>query len=313
MLIMGAKPVDGLAAKVNLWYFSAMDAITEEDQKTRGLRFQRDFLQRMGGGLQLSVLFQSLPNIAFVAKDHESRFVAANDLALKIFNLQHEWEMWGRRDADFFPRDIAEGFVEEDRRVMSSGETRTYYAQMVPDIAGPLNWYVVTVAPLRDPREHICGVAITLYDLHEVGGVARPFAQMEPALRHLHTRFREVVTTKQLAALCHLSERQFTRVFRQLLGESPMRYLIRQRLRAARNELIATNRPVGAIGLDCGFYDQSAFTRAFRAETGLTPARYRAQHRHDMEGRPLPEPGDGLRTGRPGLATGTGTSDTGRP
>src|SRR5690606_2215561 len=99
-----------------------------------------------------------------------------------------------------------------------------------------------------------------------------------PALRHLHTRYREVVETKKLAALTHLSERQFTRVFRNLLGESPMRYLIRQRIRAASQELITTDRPAGAIALDCGFYDQSAFTRAFRSHTGMTPAKYRRQH-----------------------------------
>jgi AraC-like DNA-binding protein len=108
--------------------------------------------------------------------------------------------------------------------------------------------------------------------------VALPFSQLEPALRHLHTRFREAITTAELAALCHLSERQFTRVFRRLLGESPMRYLIRQRLHAARHDLIANDRPAGAIALELGFYDQSAFTRAFRAATGITPAAYRSRH-----------------------------------
>lgn len=221
--------------------------------------------------------------VAFLAKDEWSRFVCANAPTLKIFNLEHEWEILGKTDADFFSRPLAASFVEEDKRVMASGETRTYYSQMVPDIAGPLNWYVVTVAPLRDPAAGICGVAMVLYDLHEVGGVARPFSQMEPALRHLHTRFREAITTSELAALCHLSERQFTRVFRGLLGESPMRYLIRQRLRAARHELIASDRPIGAIAIDLGFYDQSAFTRAFRAETSVTPATYRARHVSEID------------------------------
>ena len=252
-------------------------------EKTDALRFQRDFLDHIGGGLQLSSLFATLPMIAFLAKDRKSRFVCANARTLKIFNLEHEWEMLGKRDRDFFPREISSGFEEEDRRVMRSGETRTYYAQMVPDIAGPLNWYVVSVAPLRDPRARICGVAIALYDLHEVGGVARPFSQMEPALRHLHTRYCEAITTAGLAALCHLSERQFARVFHRLLGESPMRYLIRQRLRAACHELIATDHAAGAIALDLGFYDQSAFTRAFRAESGMTPARYRQRHLQELE------------------------------
>ena len=249
--------------------------MTEEEQARQ---FQRDFYDRIGGGLQLSTLFATLPMIAFLAKDRESRFVCANARTLKIFNLQHEWEMLGKTDSDFFPREISAAFVEEDQGVMRRGETRTYYAQMVPDINGPLNWYVVSVAPLRDPAGATCGVAIVLYDIHEVGGVAHPFQQMEPALRHLHTRFRETIETRELAARTHLSERQFTRVFRKLLGESPMRYLIRQRIRAACQDLIATDRPAGAIALDCGFYDQSAFTRAFRIQTGMTPARYRQRH-----------------------------------
>ncbi|MCB1203941.1 MAG: AraC family transcriptional regulator [Verrucomicrobiae bacterium] len=259
------------------------NALIQQD-KAHALRFQKDFLERLGGGLQLSALFAHLPMVAFLAKDEQSRFVCANTPTLKIFNLEHEWEMLGKTDADFFSRPLAESFVEEDRRVMSSGETRTYYAQMVPDIAGPLNWYVVTVAPLLDPRKEICGVAIVLYDQHEIGGVAQPFSQLEPALRHLHTRFRKAITTAELAALCHLSERQFTRVFHRLLGESPMRYLIRQRLHAARHELIASDRPAGAIALDLGFYDQSAFTRAFRAATGITPAAYRDRHLKEMNG-----------------------------
>jgi AraC-like DNA-binding protein len=64
-----------------------------------------------------------------------------------------------------------------------------------------------------------------------------------------------------------------------------MRYLIRQRLHAARHELIANDRPAGAIALDLGFYDQSAFTRAFRAEAGVTPAAYRQRHLQELEGK----------------------------
>jgi AraC family transcriptional regulator len=39
--------------------------------------------------------------------------------------------------------------------------------------------------------------------------------------------------------------------------------------------LRATDRPLGQIALICGFYDQSHFTRAFRARFHLTPSAYR--------------------------------------
>jgi len=266
-----------LAGSVILWYFPAMN------EEFQAQQFQQAFLKRMGGGLQLSVLFGTLPMIAFLAKDKQSRFVCANARTLKIFNLEHEWQMLGKRDRDFFPRELAASFVDEDRRVMRTGKTRTYYSQLVPDIKGPLNWYVVSVAPLRDARGRISGVAIVLYDLHEVGGMTQPFQQLESALRHLHTRFRDPMETKHLAALTHLSERQFTRLFHKLLGDTPMRYLIRQRIRAACQDLIATDRTAGAIAVECGFYDQSAFTRAFRAQTGLTPAAYRRRHLGTLE------------------------------
>ena len=253
-------------------------------------RFQQAFLKRMGGGLQLSSLFATLPMIAFLAKDKGSRFVCANARTLKIFNLQHEWQMLGKLDRDFFPHELAASFVDEDRRVMRTGKTRTYYAQMVPDIDGLLKWYVVSVAPLRDARGRICGVAIVLYDLHEVGGVTQPFQQIEPALRHVHTRFREPIETKKLAALAHLSERQFTRLFHKLLGESPMRYLIRQRIQAACQDLIATDHTAGTIALDCGFYDQSSFTKAFRVHTGLTPAAYRRRNLGELKVRRMRNP-----------------------
>lgn len=284
-------------------------------------RYQQAFLQRMGGGLQLSALFATLPMIAFLAKDKDSRFVCANARTLKIFNLQHEWQMLGKLDRDFFPRELAASFVDEDRRVMRTGKTRTYYAQMVPDISGLLKWYVVSVAPLRDSRGRICGVAIVLYDLHEVGGVTQPFQQMEPALRYLHTRFREPIETRHLAALTHLSERQFTRLFHKLLGESPMRYLIRQRIQAACQDLIATDHTAGSIALDCGFYDQSAFTKAFRVQTGLTPAAYRRQHLEELKVRGMrnaPHPAHSpsargnssiaLRTSRLGGTSGSNSS-----
>jgi len=249
----------------------------EHTQKS-ALRFQNAFLQRIGGGLQLSALFETLPMIAFLAKDKQSRFVCANARTLRIFNLDQEWQMLGRMDRDFFPRELAASFVDEDRRVMRTGRTHTYYSQMVPDINGPLNWYVVSVSPLRDTEGQICGVGLVLYDMHEVGGFTQPFQQLEPALRYVHTRFRESIETKQLAALTHLSERQFTRLFKNLLGEPPMRYLCRQRIRAACQDLVATSRTVCEIALDCGFYDQSAFTRVFRLQMGITPAHYRHQH-----------------------------------
>jgi len=258
-------------------YFSAMDARTEAQ------RFKRRFLKRVGAGLQLTDLFEGLPMVAFFAKDEQGRFVHCNAQVLQILGCQYEWQMLGKNDHDFFPPGIAAVYLEEDRRVMRSGRRMLRYVQKVPDSTGPLCWYLVTKVPLRDLEGRVCGIAGAMIETHEIGGALEPFHRIEPALRHIHLRFREPIRTRQLADLVHLSERHFLRLFRQLLGEGPMRHLRRQRIRAACHDLVATGRSAGEIALDCGFYDQAAFTRAFRAFTGLTPSAYRVRYRDRID------------------------------
>ena len=49
------------------------------------------------------------------------------------------------------------------------------------------------------------------------------------------------------------------------------------RIDAACDRLRLSAQPIAEIALHCGFYDQSAFTRQFKAVTGLTPGQYRKQ------------------------------------
>jgi AraC-like DNA-binding protein len=67
------------------------------------------------------------------------------------------------------------------------------------------------------------------------------------------------------------------RVARQILGVSLSTFLRNERLRAAAWRLRTSGRSIAQVGGDCGFFDQSHFTRAFRALFGVTPAQYRRQ------------------------------------
>jgi AraC-like DNA-binding protein len=262
-----------LADNGNFLYFFGMNA------KQQALRFQQRFLRRIGGALHFADLFENIPIVVFYARDETSRFVRANKRLVEILGCRHEWEVIGKTDFDFRPAEVAAVFIEDDRRVMRTGRTSARYIRMVPDVAGLLHWWSGTKMPLRDTAGRVCGVVGAMYELHEIHGVLQPFTRIEPALRHLHTHYREPITTGQLAELVHWSESQFVRQFRGLLGEPPMHYLVRQRLHAACQELIATDKTAGEIALDCGFYDQSAFTRAFRVIIGSTPQAYRRHFR----------------------------------
>jgi PAS domain S-box-containing protein len=266
-----------LARSDELLYFSAMSA------RTAAQHFKRDFSRQLAGGLQLADLFEGLPQVAFFAKDSEGRFVHCNAQVLQILGCKHEWQMLGKTDSDFFPPAITAVYREEDCHVMRSGLRMLRYVQMVPDSSGPVRWYLVTKIPLRNSHGQVCGIAGAMMETHEIGGALESFHRIEPALRHMHLRFREPMRMRQLSALVHLSERQFLRLFQQLLGEGPMHHLVRQRIQAACHDLMATDHSAQDVALDCGFYDQSAFTRAFRTFTGLTPSAYRKQYRANIK------------------------------
>jgi AraC family transcriptional regulator len=78
-----------------------------------------------------------------------------------------------------------------------------------------------------------------------------------------------------LARECGLSASQFSRAFRQTVGEAPHQWLIRQRIERAKALLRESEASLAEIGLACGFCDQSHFTRSFTAWTGTSPGRWR--------------------------------------
>ena len=77
-----------------------------------------------------------------------------------------------------------------------------------------------------------------------------------------------------LAAMARLSVFHFLRTFEAVTGVTPHQYILRARLREAAMRLAAEPLRVIDIALDCGFNDVSNFSRAFRAEVGVSPRAY---------------------------------------
>ncbi|AZI35112.1 hypothetical protein NT2_08_00900 [Caenibius tardaugens NBRC 16725] len=82
-------------------------------------------------------------------------------------------------------------------------------------------------------------------------------------------------TIAQIASLCGLSTRHFTRLFRQTTGQTVLEFVNVRRLERAKAFLADTQLPLKEIAYRLGFSDASSFSRAFRAMMGETPLGYR--------------------------------------
>ena len=60
-----------------------------------------------------------------------------------------------------------------------------------------------------------------------------------------------------------------------MFGLSAGQYLTRLRIDRACGRLRHSDAPISQIALDCGYADQTAFTRQFRKVVGLSPCAYR--------------------------------------
>ena len=83
-------------------------------------------------------------------------------------------------------------------------------------------------------------------------------------------------TIAQLAQEAGMSRSVLAARFRQYLGEPPVTYLTRWRLKLGARMLSNSSHSVARIASEVGYESEAAFNRAFKRQFGHPPARYRA-------------------------------------
>lgn len=221
-------------------------------------------------------LFDVLPSVYLYAKDQQHRFRRVNVALARMYGCEPS-QVEGKCDRDFQPPALADQYVEEDLAVMRSGAPLIDRIWLVPDAEGFPKWFLSSKFPLRDEEGKVVGIAGVMREYDAGGSLAGKghYARLSPALNHVLAHYGSALKVEELARLCHLSVSQFQREFRACFACTPLEYVLGVRLLMARSRLTQGEDPLGVIALECGFYDQSHFTRAFRKANGVTPLEFR--------------------------------------
>ncbi len=95
------------------------------------------------------------------------------------------------------------------------------------------------------------------------------------ALKLMHTSPAQAWTLEELARAAGTSRSVLAERFQNLVGSSPMQYLMQWRMLLATNLPCRSNVPLARVAEEVGYQTDTAFSRAFRREFGTPPATWR--------------------------------------
>jgi AraC-like DNA-binding protein len=95
--------------------------------------------------------------------------------------------------------------------------------------------------------------------------------QLGAALAALHRNSERDWTVERLARVAAMSRSAFAQRFHSVVGETPMKYLVRQRVRAAAAALKEGGHTVAELAGRYGYDSEAAFSRAFKRVLGVAP------------------------------------------
>jgi AraC-like DNA-binding protein len=236
---------------------------------------QRAFFAAVGGLQGIHVAFNHLSGVRVVIKDRDGRFVWVSDNVPARHGFASADAMFGLHDFDFNPRKLALIYWNDDRRVLETGTPLLRKPEISFNTMGMPDWHVVNKIPLRNRAGNVAGLIATIEPHPGLHRDALPGPGLRKVAEQIQATLHAPQSLPQLAALAGLSVRQLQRNFLAATGLTPLQFIIRTRLVEACRRLRETDASIGAIALDIGFYDQSAFTKAFRKHIGVNPQEFR--------------------------------------
>jgi AraC family transcriptional regulator len=91
----------------------------------------------------------------------------------------------------------------------------------------------------------------------------------------VHAKMEDDLSLEEMAQSVGLSTAHFARMFRKSTGETPHKFVLRQRLERAKVMLRAPDARVLDVAVACGFRTQQHFAQVFRDVFGVSPTEYR--------------------------------------
>lgn len=225
----------------------------------------------------LEQLFDQVPDIAFFIKDSRGRYVAVNHSLLARHGLSTKQEAIGKKPSDIGSGEFGKLPSEQDRLVLRSGMPIIDHLEMQWEMPGRPVWCLTTKVPLKDDHGRTVGIVGFSRDIRTTVAPSAVPTTFARALEQFDRDLPSEASPSWLAKLAKMPNHRFARTMKLIFGLTPSQYIAKSRLGKASNLLLQTERSISDIAQFCGYFDHSAFSRAFKKATGASPINFRRQ------------------------------------
>lgn len=99
--------------------------------------------------------------------------------------------------------------------------------------------------------------------------------QISMTLHSIHENFQKPWTVAALASTAGMSRSAFAARFKEVIGEAPLEYLTRWRMRKVSQLLRGEDHKLAEVAALVGYDSEGAFSNAFKRILGVSPGAYR--------------------------------------
>jgi PAS domain S-box-containing protein len=236
---------------------------------------QVELFARLAEPFTGEALFDCLADLAFFIKNRRGEYVVVNRTLVERCGLREKEQLIGRKPDEVFPAPLGQSYRAQDERILRTGEPILNQLELQLYPSGQTGWCLTNKLALRGGDGGVVGLVGISKDLQSPNEAGEDYSHVAEAVRHIQAHYDQPLKVANLAGLAGLSLYQFEQRFRRIFQLTAGQFIQKVRMDAAVRRLRQTADPIAKVALDCGYSDQSAFSRQFKQTVGLSPAQYR--------------------------------------
>jgi PAS domain S-box-containing protein len=220
-------------------------------------------------------LFDCLTDLTFFIKNLRGEYVVVNQELVSRCGYREKRELTGRRADEVFPPPLGQSYLAQDQALLRSGVPILNQLELHIYHSGRIGWCLTNKLPLKGCHGRVVGLVGISKDLQAPNERGADYSPLAAVVRHIQAHYGEPLQIADLARRAELSPYQLDQRIRKVFQITTGQFILKARMDAAVRRLRETNDAIASIALECGYSDQSAFTRQFRQTVGLTPSEFR--------------------------------------